>query len=338
MVKRYGNLIESIADPVNITAAHQAARKGKTWQNQVKAIDHNIEKRAASLSRLLLSGRYRTGRYTTTVRNERGKMREIWRLPYWPDRVVQHAICQVTAPIWMGCLVRNTYSSLPGRGIHDASRRLRTDLRERPIDTQWCAKADVRQFYPSIEHDLMLDTITRKIKCKETLSLIEGIIRSADVSAPGIGLPIGNYLSQWLANLFLVRIDHDISNLAAGYHRYCDDIVMLTPAKGSAHEARGRLETELHLLGLAMRPDWRVFPSTDGIDFAGYVHRQSHTALRKSIKKRMAKTLSPQRAQRSPVAHRRAQRAAPAYNGWASHGNTRQLRLELITPWMKELT
>jgi hypothetical protein len=324
MVKRHGHLIERIADRDNLIAAHQAARVGKTWQNQVKAIDQSIDRRSAALSRLLLSGNYRTGRYTTTIRNERGKQREIWRLPYWPDRVVQHAICQVAAPIWMGSLIRGTYSSLPGRGIHDASRRLRSDLREHPAETAWCAKADVRKFYPSIEHDLMLDTVARKIKCQPTLSLIEGIIRSADVSAPGVGLPIGNYLSQWLANLFLARVDHVVAARSSGYHRYCDDIAMLAPAKGAAHDLRDDLAIELQLLGLTMRRDWRVFASVDGIDFAGYVHRQSHTLLRKSIKKRMAKRLTPKRSN--------TRRSAAAYNGWVRHGNTRNLRHAIVSP------
>lgn len=119
-MKRHGFLIDAIADLDNIELAHARARRGKTYQRQVQSIDTHLPQLAPALSRSLVEGTYRTGQYTIRAMNERGKARTIYRLPYWPDRVTHHAICQILTPLWRPTFIRHTYASIPGRGIHDA--------------------------------------------------------------------------------------------------------------------------------------------------------------------------------------------------------------------------
>jgi RNA-directed DNA polymerase len=335
-MKRIGFLWDQIVDYDNIALAHQRARRGKTYQRQVREVEGDLHERIIDLMVMLERGEYRTSEYTKRLIFERGKEREIFRLPYWPDRVVHHAIAQVLAPVWRGSMIRHTYASIPGRGIHDAAKIIRHQLRTDPDDTRYCLKMDVRKFYPSIPHDGLMDVMRRQIKDRRVLTLLEEVIRSIDVSAPGVGVPIGNYLSQWFANVYLSPTDHRFKELyrVKYYHRYCDDIVVLGPHKRELHELRRDFETWLRSqYGLDLKANWQVFPVADrGIDFVGYRMFPEKTLLRKGTKKRMAAKLSMPAIERSPGAYAAALRAAPAYDGWTQFGSTHDLREKLLVP------
>ncbi len=92
-------------------------------------------------------------------------------------------------PVWTKIFTRDTYSCIKDRGIHALLKKLQTDLRADLQGTVYCAKMDIRKFYPSINHEILKEIIRKKIKDKELLSLLDEIIDSAD------GVPIGNYLS-----------------------------------------------------------------------------------------------------------------------------------------------
>lgn len=337
-MKRHGHLFDSIADPANILRAHERARRQKTKrQSAIRRIDQDPRRHALELHRTLLAGEYRTGTYSEMTITERGKERLIHRLPYWPDRVVHHAIVQVLAPVWLPTLIRHTYASIPGRGIHDAARTVRQQLRDDPEGTAYCLKLDVRKFYPSIPHDPLIDHLGRKIKDPRVLELLAEIVRSIDVTAPGVGVPIGNYLSQWFANLYLSPADHRIKQLhrVAYYHRYCDDLVLLGPDKAALHAIRADLDGFLAGFGLDIKGNWQVFPvASRGVDFVGYVMFHDRTLLRKATKKRMAAKLSVPAARRSAAAHAKALRSVPSYDGWTRFGSTHDLRAKVLEPWL----
>lgn len=96
-------------------------------------------------------------------------------------------------------------------------------------NTRYCLKIDVKKFYPSIDHDVLKQIVRRKIKCPDTLALLDQIIDSA------AGVPIGNYLSQYFANLFLAYFDHWIKEEVGVkyYFRYADDMVFCTRTRRS---------------------------------------------------------------------------------------------------------
>lgn len=338
-MKRHGHLFDAIADPANIVRAHERARRGKARvQSAIARIDSDPHGHAVDLSRLLLACEYRTGGYSAMTITERGKERLIHRLPYWPDRVVHHAIVQVLEPIWLPTMIRHTYASIPGRGIHDAARTVRQQLRDDPDGTRYCLKLDVRKFYPSIPHEPLVDLLGRKIKDPRVMTLLGEIVRSIDVTGPGVGVPIGNYLSQWFANLYLSPLDHRIKQVhrVRYYHRYCDDLVLLSGNKERLHAIRADIDEQLASVELDLKGNWQVFPTAArGVDFVGYRMFPTHTLIRKATKKRMAARLSVQRAQRSPAAHARARRSVSSYDGWTRFGNTHNLRAALLDPWLQ---
>lgn len=323
-----------------MTAAHRNARKGKTWHRDVQRADANISLLIPQLAEHLKSGQYRTGSYTQKVIRERGKERIIHRLPYWPDRVVQHAAVQVLSPIWTASLIRHTYASIPGRGIHDAATQVRQQLRSDPEGTRWCLRMDVRKFYPSIPHEQLKCVLRRRVKDRHVLALLDDVVGSISVTAPGVGIPIGNYLSQWFANLYLFDIDWQIkqTHRVRYYHRYCDDMILLHHDKDYLHSVRRHVNERLHALGLELKGNWQAFPVADrGVDFVGYRMWHEKTLLRKGTKKRMAARMSQPNAQRSPARLNRALRSLPSYDGWTRFGSTRNLRQRTLRPFISHM-
>ncbi len=117
-MKRYGNLFEKIVDIDNIKLAHKNARKGKSGYKDVQVVNADIDRFCKNIQELLISKKFNTAEYVMFTKNDKGKIREIYKLPYYPDRIIQHAIMQVVEPIWKKTLITDTYQSIKGRGVH----------------------------------------------------------------------------------------------------------------------------------------------------------------------------------------------------------------------------
>ncbi|HRD26190.1 MAG TPA: hypothetical protein PLA39_07960, partial [Methanoculleus sp.] len=98
-MKRRGNLFSSMVSLENLRRAHQNARRGKTHYYAVKLVDADPDYYLRELQEELVSGTFATSPYTTKVIYE-PKQRTIYKLPYYPDRIIHHAVMQVMQPIW----------------------------------------------------------------------------------------------------------------------------------------------------------------------------------------------------------------------------------------------
>lgn len=287
----------------NLLLADKLASKGKSKQRDVIKHRINKEENLQKLHQTLVSGEYKTSPYTKFKIFD-GKEREISKLPYFPDRIVHHAICKIIEPILIKTFTADTYSCIRGRGIHKASYNLRKGLKE---GYKYCLKFDIVKFYPSVDNEVLKTIVRRKIKDVRLLKLIDEIIDSDR------GLPIGSYLSQHLSNLYLTYFDHFVKETlrVKRYYRYADDIVVLSDDKQELWSWFGEMKSYLlRELKLEVKPNYQVFPiSSRGIDWVGYVHYQHYTLLRKSIKQRYKKSNN-----------------KPGYNGWLVHANTVNLR------------
>ena len=94
-MKRHGNLFEKIIGKDNIRLAHKNARKGKTFYSEVKDIDLNLEYYVDEIHNMLVNKTYEVGEYKMFKKNDKGQIREIYKLDYYPDRIIHHAILQV---------------------------------------------------------------------------------------------------------------------------------------------------------------------------------------------------------------------------------------------------
>jgi len=315
-MKRINNLYERICSIENIQLADSLARKGKLKQPGVILHDQNRDGNIQKLLEMLTNKNYKTSEYTTFTIWE-PKERLIFRLPYYPDRIIHHAIMNILEPVFISTFTADTYSCIKGKGIHAAANAVKKALKD-TSGTRYCLKLDIKKFYPNVDHDILKQLLRRKIKDNDLLDLLDGIIDSA------AGLPIGNYLSQYFANFYLTYFDHWMKEVKGVkyYFRYADDLVILSDNKPYLHQLLS--EIKLYMtdnLKLTIKNNYQLFPvDARGIDFVGYVFRHTHTLLRKSIKQSFARMLAKNKNDQSTA----------SYKGWASHCNSKHLLNKLL--------
>lgn len=314
-MKRIGNIYEQITSLQNLQEADRKAQQGKSGQYGVILHNRNQESNLLVLQDMLVSKTYRTSQYDI-FKIQEPKERIVYRLPYFPDRITHHAIMNVLEPIFVGTFTADTYSCIKKRGIHSLLTKLKTALHDTE-GTRYCLKFDIKKFYPNIDHDVLKNLLRRKIKDKSLLWLLDEIIDSAP------GLPIGNYLSQYLANFYLSYFDHWVKEQkrVRYYYRYADDIVVLSPDKADLHKLLADIKVYLGDLKLEVKENHQVFPvAARGIDFVGYVFYHTHIAIRKQIKQNFARKLK-----KNPDDPSKA-----SYLGWLSHCNAKHLTKKLL--------
>ncbi len=315
-MKRIGNLYEKIIDIENLKLADKIARKGKLKQLGVINHDKNKEENLRNLNYLLKSKIYKTSEYTTFTVFE-PKERLIYKLPYYPDRIVHHAIMNILEPIFVSTFTKDTYNCIKNRGIHAVYNAIKIVLTDEE-NTTYCLKLDITKFYPNIDHIILKQLLRRKFKDWDLLWLLDEIIDSCD------GLPIGNYLSQYLANFYLSYFDHWLKEekRVKYYFRYGDDIVILHSDKKYLYclflEIKKYLNNNLKLM---VKQNYQIFPvEKRGIDFIGYVFRHSYIKLRKFIKKNFIKAIKKNKNSKSIA----------SYYGWAKHCNSKNLLNKIL--------
>lgn len=314
-MKRLNNLYQDIISIQNLTLADEKARKGKATQYGVILHDKNKEGNILMLHEMLKTGTYKTSTYSTFKIWE-PKERDVYRLPYFPDRIVHHAVMTILKPVFTSTFTADTYSCIEGRGIHGAANAVKLALKDVP-GTTYCLKLDIRKFYPTIDHQILKNLLARKFKDRDLLNLLGEIIDSAE------GVPIGNYLSQYFANFYLSGFDHWMKEIkrVKYYFRYADDMVILASEKKELHRLLWDMGDYLgQMLKLQIKDNYQVFPVVDrGIDFVGYKFYHTHTLLRKSIKKRFGRM----------VARRNNKASFASYYGWAKHCDCNHLLKKL---------
>lgn len=336
MVKRVGNLWEKVVSMENIQLAYRNAKKGKSQQRGAQEVAKNPKPYLEAIQRMLMDKTYRSSEYRSFILSERGKERTISALPFFPDRIIHWAVMQVLEPIVMRNLIPQTYASLPGRGTHQAL--MRTQEYVRKDDAVYGLKMDVHHFFASINKDKMLACLERRIKDRDVLWLLSEII----YGYPGEGMPIGNYTSQYFANLYLSDIDHFFKEKwhAKYYVRYMDDIIILGWSKPWLRRTKKKMEEKLRALDLELNSKWQIFPIDDrGVNFVGYRTFRSFRLLRTATKRRLIrryrwirkKVWSKQELTESDIG------SISSYNGITKWGDCKRLARKYISPLMGQV-
>jgi hypothetical protein len=280
----------------NLWSAYLAARRGKRTRPQVAAYELDAESRLLRLQEELEAGTYQHGVYRTFVVQE-WKRRVISAAPF-RDRIVHHALCQVITPIWEPRFIHDSYACRVGRGTLAAVDRAQHFL----CRYRYCLQLDVREFFPSMDHAVLLNTLAQHLADPRVLDLCEHILTSGQgvledaytpVFFPGDdlfaqirprGLPIGNLTSQFWANVYLHPLDLFIKQelRCKGYVRYCDDLLLFADDKPTLHEWRAAVIAQAATLRLTLHEQRaQVSPTRAGIPFLGWVVFPTHRRLRR---------------------------------------------------------
>lgn len=330
-MRRFGYLYEQICSYDNLEEAFRCAAKKKRKRNYVKRFASNLEANLLHIQNELQTHTFQTSSYSTFVVHE-PKERLIFRLPF-RDRIVHWAVMLITESIWTKNLTRDTYACVKKRGIHPLLKKLKEKLHTFPAGTEFCLKIDVTKFYPSIKHDLLKDVIRSKIKDPHLLILLDGIIDSAD------GVPIGNYLSQYFANIYLSELDHLLKEYydVNHYFRYADDMVVLAGSKEELHGLLVAINDYLiEYRHLFLKNNYQIFSVEDrGIDFIGYVTRHKYVLARKENKKRLCRKLA--KLRKKGLSDEEIRQELSSFVGFMKHCNSRHL-LNILGLEMKKFS
>ena len=282
-MRRYGNLWPQIIDFENLLQASQQAQQGKRFRPNVLAFNYNLDQELLRLQQELTDKTYRPGGYRT-FHIEDPKPRLISAAPY-RDRVVHHALCNVIVPPIERTLIADTYANRTGYGTHRALKRFIKFARS----SRYVLQCDIRQYFPSIDHIHLKNILRRKVKCHDTLWLIDSIIDGSNLQGGDVphfpgddlltplerrkGLPIGNLTSQFFANVYLSEFDHFVKEQlkAQKYLRYVDDFALFSDDYGFLADARHQMETYLATLRLKMHlVKSQLFDIGVGVNFVGF--------------------------------------------------------------------
>ena len=319
MPQRLDNKMTQIYSADNVELAIKKSRKGKKCKRAIKRFDADRKANTEKIIKSLQDGTYKTSEYSHKKIYD-PKEREISILPYNPDRVAQHAIIGVIEPDLVKKFIPQTYACIKNRGIHKALKVIRRDMRRDVEGTTYCLKIDIRHYYPSIDHQIMKDAVRRMVKDPRLLPVLDNIIDSED------GLPIGNYSSQYLANVYLDRFDHWMKETMGVkyYYRYVDDIVVLSDSKPYLHDLLEKMRKELEKYKLEVKGNYQVFPvEARGIDFLGYVIRHDYVLVRKRVKNNIKKKL--QKCIDAGMTTKEMHDAMGSYYGWLKHCDSKHL-------------
>jgi retron-type reverse transcriptase len=344
-MKRYGNLYPQIIDFANLILAARKAQKGKRFRDNVLEFNYNLELELEKIQTELTSKTYQPGKYTTFSILE-PKPRIISAAPY-RDRVVHHALCNVIVPIVEKTFINDTYANRVGFGTHRALRRFTKFARS----SSYILQCDIKKYFPSIDHSILKIIIRRKIKCQDTLWLIDTIINSSNPQLSAIeyfpgddlltplqyhrGLPIGNLTSQFFSNVYLNGLDHFIQEELGikKYVRYVDDFDLFADDKKVLVNAKSAIESYLANLRLKLHPvKTQIFATRHGANFLGFrilpekIRVRSENLIRG---KRRLKRLQ-KHYQNDIISSQDVSRSVQSWTAHLEHGDTWRLRQKIF--------
>jgi retron-type reverse transcriptase len=343
-MKRHGHLWDGMISFENLLHAAERARRGKRFKPGVARFFFDLERQLTRLHEELASKTYRPGPYRTFTIYE-GKKRQISAAPF-RDRVVHHALTGVLEPIFERSFIFDSYACRKGKGTHAAVDRSQAFARR----YRYVLKADVRKFFPSIDHDILKGLIARKIKDPHVLWLVDLIIDHSNPQEPVLmwfpgddlltpterrrGLPLGNQTSQFFANVYLDPLDHFVTDrLGLSYVRYVDDFLVFADDKRRLHEVRDQISEFLQHLRVRIHENKSVaFPCNQGIPFLGYRVFPTHRLLAKSNVRRFRRRLRTMQRDFAEGRHTfdLIRPRTMSWIGHAIHANTYRLRADLF--------
>lgn len=303
------DIIPRIIEPGNILDSIRVVLEGtyrKTTRQGVYILSH-IDEVVARLAAEISTGSFEITSYGEEIIKEHGKERRITFLYSYYEKIGVHAIMNIVEQMTFRRLIRTTGASLKNRGTHDLLNLIRRDLAEDPEGMTYVYEDDITKFYESIDQDVMMDVLRHLFKGPIILQILERFVRFLPR-----GLSIGLRSSQHFGNLLLsVVLDHCLKsqNGVKYYYRYCDDKRIMAADKSQLWEVRALIRDRLATVGLKVKPNDRIYPLPEGVDFLGYKIYRDYTRIRKRNKQKAARRLHKVKSKR-----RRAELLASFYS------------------------
>jgi len=229
----HSDLYGEIISLQNLVSAWQEFKTGKIKKTDVSSFAVNLEEHLFAIHQILKTESYQHGKYTPFFVHD-PKLRSIHKAKVI-DRMLHHAIVRVIDPIFDKSFIFDSYSSRRNKGTHEAGKRFRKfawKLSENNTKTVWILKCDIKKFFDSVNHDILIGIIKRKLNDEKVIELLSTIVYSF-TTKEGRGIPLGNLTSQIFSNVYLDVLDQFVKRkLQVKYYiRYADDFIFLSRDK-----------------------------------------------------------------------------------------------------------
>ena len=320
---RFTHTYNTIISIENLLEAWREFKVGKTKRNDVQEFEMSLMRNIITLHNDLASKTYFHSVYIPFNISD-PKPRNIHKASV-RDRLLHHAIHRKFYPFFDRVFTHDSYSCRINKGTHKALNRFRElgyIVSKNHTKTVWVLKCDIRKFFATINHGILLGILEEYIDNPDIMWLFEKIVGSFNSGKTGIGLPLGNLTSQLLVNVYMNELDQFMKHRMKTkyYIRYADDFVILSQDKSWLEELLPKVADFLmEELELTLHSD-KVFIRTlaSGVDFLGWVHMSDHRVLRTVTKRRMFNRVKAREGNENTV---------QSYRGLLSHGNAKKLEI-----------
>ena len=201
--------------------------------------------------------------------------------------------------------------------------------------TGYVLKADVKHYFETVDHKILLDIIKRKVKCYKTIWLISNILNNYKSEIKRKGMPLGNLTSQFFANTYLNELDQFVKhNLKARYYiRYVDDFAILHKYKRPLEKYKKKINDFLKdELLLELHPGKsKIIRLKQGINFLGQRIFYYHKLIRKTNLRKMQRKLDSYKREydMTLIDYDKIFEFLQGWCAYAKHANTYKLRNNL---------
>ncbi|TSA44187.1 RNA-dependent DNA polymerase [bacterium] len=340
-MKIHKNIFEKIISLENLFSAWDSFKSDKRSKPDVQSFEWNLERNIFQLHRDLKSKTYKHGPYTGFYITD-PKLRHIHKATV-RDRILHHAVFSVVNPIFEPTFIPTSFSCRVGYGTHKGVEVLGAITRKVSKNNTcpcFVLKCDVRKFFDSVNHEILLSIIKKRIKDDDAIWLLESIVRSYESlpgqGAPGKGVPIGNLTSQLFANVYMNELDQFVKHRLKIKHyvRYTDDFAIVSENPEELKKLLIPISKFLQdELALTLHPNKITLrPIRQGADFLGYVIFPKHRLIRAKTKHRIFRKMR-ERTEEHKLGNISAltlEQSLQSYLGVLSHANTYRLREKLL--------
>jgi len=231
--------VEEVVSSENMQRAWQQvkANKGAAGIDDMSITDYPEYARAnwTGIKASLLDGTYTPAPVKRVeIPKDSGGTRPLG-IPTVSDRVIQQAIAQVLVPVFDPHFSESSYGFRPGRSAHQAVKKV-VDLINRGY--RYAVDIDLAKFFDTVDHDILMNRVSRKVRDKGILSLIgkylrAGVVVNGRLNQTSKGVPQGGPLSPLLSNILLDDLDKELEKRGHQFARYADDLIILVKSKRS---------------------------------------------------------------------------------------------------------
>ena len=328
MPKTIKNIFDSKLTYLKFYEAHLRASNHKRKRGNVIIFEMDLESNLMNLCYSIKNNTYHIGKYHKFTVYE-PKERIIQSLPY-VDRIVhQWYVEEFIIPYIVKKFIKDSYACIKGKGTHKAVFTLQNYMRimKQKKKHYYILKCDIHKYFYSINKDILFSIMKKHISDKKLLEFTRLLIYDNDNIK---GIPIGNYTSQYFANIYLNEFDHFIKEVLRikYYVRYMDDFIILVNTKEEAKKYKKVIIKYLkEILDLELNKKSKYYPNELGIDFCGYRIYETHRLLRKRSKKKIKRLIKKCNYDFNNDCLN-YQKIKMCYNSWkahASHANSHNL-------------